>query len=194
MGSKFLKDRNFYGPMEGPIKTSVILTAIEPDVHRARRGPLNPYFSRRSVVELEGVIWDKVRKLQGLVREKLAENGNENANEEEKSTEQQGAGAGAGVFDMWGAIRAFSVDVVTEYSYARSWDHLDEEDFGAWYQESMRNLQLIFIWLQTFPFLIPVFGLVPDRMQVLVLPFYQKWIDGLNVSANICFNLFSLFS
>ncbi len=32
----------------------------------------------------------------------------------------------------------FPSTVVTEYSYARCWNHLDQEDFGSWYQEAIR--------------------------------------------------------
>ena len=149
--------------MEGPIKTPVILTVISPDVHRVRRAPLSPFFSRRSVLELEQVIWGKVHKMRELIHVNL-----------EKNLGQR--------FDAYNAIRAFSVDVVTEYSYARCWNHLDDKDFGAWYQESIRNVQLIFIWLQTFPFLIPIFGLIPDWVQAIIFPFYKEWLHSLEVS------------
>ncbi|KAJ6786773.1 hypothetical protein PWT90_10764 [Aphanocladium album] len=122
VGSKFLKDKDFFGPMEGPIKTPVILTAVSPAVHRARRAPLSPFFSRRSVLDLESVVWAKVRKLTDLMESQLLR---------EPSRP----------FDMYRAIRAFSLDVITQYAFARCWNHLDDDDFGHWYQESMRNLQ-----------------------------------------------------
>lgn len=166
VGSRFLKDKDFFGPMEGPIKTPVILTAISPDVHRARRVPLNPFFSRRAVLGLEGVIWDKVHKLASLVDKQLI-----------KEPIQS--------FNMCRAIRAFSLDVVTEYSFARCWNHLDDKEFGHWYQESMRSLQVIFIFLQTFPVLIPIFGLLPDSLQTFILPYYKEWTSSLEVRVDI---------
>lgn len=155
--------------MEGPVKTPIILTIIPNEAHRIRRARLNPFFSRRSVLDLEKVVWSKARKLCGIIQSSLDSPLNE-------------------PFDAHNAIRAFSVDVITEYAYARCWNQLEEKDFGAWYQEAIRAVQVMFIWFQTFPSLIPLFGIIPDWANTIMFPPFKKWYDSLGVSnpCNLC--------
>ncbi|KAK5660828.1 hypothetical protein OQA88_12199 [Cercophora sp. LCS_1] len=160
VGSKFNKDAAFYGPMEAPLKTPIILTVLSAEDHRIRRSYLNPFFSRRSILDMERVVRDKTAKLIGLIQDSLADKG---------------------VFDAHHAVRAFSVDIITEYAYARCWNQMDQEDWGAGYQLAIQDVQLFFPWLQTFPFLVPVFGLIPDWVNVLVFPPFKKWYDSLEL-------------
>ncbi|KAI9147447.1 Cytochrome P478 monooxygenase [Paramyrothecium foliicola] len=162
VGSKFLKDPNYYRPLEGPVRAPVLFTMLDPEAHRVRRNAVSPFFSRRSVNELEGLIWGKVHKLCNIIQSHL----------DSQPTKQ---------FDAYGAFRAYSVDVVTEYSYARSWNHLDEKGFGSWFPDSLRNVQLLFIWCQTFPFLVPVLTLIPDTLQTALFPLYKHWLETLQV-------------
>ena len=160
VGYKFNKDPDFYGPMEAPLKTPIILTILSAREHQARRSYLNPFFSRRSVLDMEHVVRDKTSKLMGLFRSSLRATGN---------------------FDAHHAIRAFSVDVITEYAYARCWNQMDQEDWGAGYQLAIQDVQLLFPWLQTFPFLVALFGVIPDCFNVMVFPPFKKWLDSLAV-------------
>jgi len=164
VGTKFAKDPSFYKPIDGPVKTPIILTVLDHDAHRIRRSALNPFFSRRSVLSLEDIIWDKARKLCDIIQRGL-----------EKEPSEP--------FDAHHAIRAFSVDVISEYAYARCWNQLDEKDFGAEYQEAIRSVQLMFIWFQTFPFLLPIFGMIPDWVNTILFPPFKQWYDSLVVRA-----------
>jgi len=160
VGYKFNKDPDFYGPMEGPIKTPIILTILPPKEHQLRRSYLNPFFSRRSVLDMEHVVKDKTSKLVGLLRSSL------------EST---------GVFDAHYAIRAFSVDVISEYAYDRCWNQMDQGDWGAGYQLAIQDIQLFFPWLQTFPFLLPIFGAIPDWLNIMIFPPSRRWFESLEV-------------
>ncbi|KAK0653179.1 cytochrome P450 [Cercophora newfieldiana] len=160
VGYKFSKDPDFYGPMEGPLKTPIILTILSAKEHQIRRSYLNPFFSRRSVLDMEHVVRDKTGKLLHLLKSSLVS---------------------AGVFDAHHAIRAFSVDVITEYAYARCWNQMDQGDWGAGYQLAIQDVQLFFPWLQTFPFLVPLFGLIPDWVNTMVFPPFKKWYDSLTI-------------
>lgn len=145
------------------MKTPVILTVISNEEHRVRRAPLNPFFSRRSVLDVESIVWDKTKKLVDMM---------------EAVFEKPG-----GVFDMHHAIRAFSVDVITEYAYARCWNQLDLEDFGMSYQDAIREIQGFFPMLITFSsVMVPVFGVVPDWVNAAVFPPFRKWFESLDVS------------
>lgn len=146
--------------MEAPLKAPVIFTVLSAEEHRIRRSYLNPFFSRRSVLSLESIVKDKTEQLLGLLESSLQR---------------------TGVFDAHHAVRAFSVDVITEYAYARCWNQMGQADWGAGYQDAIHDVQLFFPWLQTFQFLIPVFGAIPDWFNILVFPPFKKWYDSLEV-------------
>ncbi|KAK0670034.1 putative cytochrome P450 E-class, group I [Cercophora samala] len=157
----FYKDPAFYGPMEGPIKVPVMLTIISNEQHRVRRMGMNPFFSRKSVLGLEQIVRDKTEKLIGMAEQNLSRKGGE--------------------FDAHRATRALTVDIITEYAYAKSWNYMDLPDWGEGYQEAIRAVQTFFPWLQTFPSLLPVFGLVPDWVMVKLYPHFGKWFGSLEV-------------
>ncbi|KAK3684317.1 cytochrome P450 [Podospora appendiculata] len=157
VGSKYTKDPAFYGALEGSVKIPIILTVKSNEEHRVRRGALNPFFSRRSVLDLEQIIWSKTRKLCGMMRSSLDADG---------------------VFDIHHAIRAFSVDIITEYAYARCWNQMDMSDFGADYQEAIRGVQMFLPFFHLLPSLGDVFALVPDWLIVRVFPKFQMWLDS----------------
>ncbi|KAK0741793.1 cytochrome P450 [Apiosordaria backusii] len=157
----FYKDPAFYGPMEGPIKTPVILTMISNEQHRVRRMGMNPFFSRRSVLGLEQIIRDKTEKLIGIAEQNLNWIGGE--------------------FDAHRVTRALTVDTITEYAYAKCWNYMDLADWGEGYQEAIRAVQTFFPWFQAFPSLLPIFGLIPDWVMVKLYPHFGKWFDSLEV-------------
>ncbi|KAM7182881.1 putative cytochrome P450 E-class, group I [Rhypophila sp. PSN 637] len=154
VGTKFYKDPSFYSPLDGVLRTPIILTIISNDQHRVQRGAITPFFSRRSVLELEGMVLDKLRKLKKE----------------------------AGVFDMHHAIRAFSVDVITEYGYARCWNQMDAEDYGKDYQDAIRSIQGFMPYLLSFPAIVlPIFGLLPDGLLKAASPPFRRWIESVEV-------------
>ena len=162
-GSKFTKDPGFYSVLDGPIKIPVLATMVSPDEHRPRRAKLNPFFSRRSVLELDQLMLQHARKLCDIMQRTFDDDP-------------------AQPFDMWLAIRAYSLDVVTEYAYGSSWNHLDEQDFGKWFLDALRTVQGMFPFFHAFPVLVDVFGVIPDRVQILLLPFYSRWLNMMDVS------------
>ncbi|KAK0718402.1 cytochrome P450 [Lasiosphaeria miniovina] len=87
VGSKFYKDPAFYGYMEGPLKTPIILIVIPNEDHRVRRA-------------FEPIVRGKARKLVELIEATLL-SGKEGR-------------PGPGVFDAYHAVRAFSVDMDME--------------------------------------------------------------------------------
>ncbi|KAM7201232.1 cytochrome P450 [Naviculisporaceae sp. PSN 640] len=167
IGTKFIKDPTFYTPMDGVLRTPILLTVIPNEEHRERRGPLNPFFSRRSVLELEGIIRGKAKKLV-----KMMENVFFDTAADQKKGEV--------IFDMHHAIRAFSVDVITEYAYARCWNQMDMEDYGRDYQDAIRSIQAFFPYLISFPdVVLPIFAVLPDWLLLKVFPPFRRWFDSL---------------
>ncbi|KAM5379513.1 hypothetical protein ACJZ2D_004021 [Fusarium nematophilum] len=127
--SDFYKDPRFYGAIG--IDSSTFAT-VPNDLHRLRRAALNPFFSRRKVLELEslGVVHEKVDKLCRIV------------------SDDRAAGKPT---NLHAAFRAISVDVITDYAFDDSWDQLDSEDLGQWFSDMVHGSGPMFWTFQVFP-------------------------------------------
>jgi len=106
VGSKYSKCPQFYGCFGLEYGTFITPSS---EVHRQRRGRLNPLFSRKMVLELEGVVQSKAEKLCTLLDKKFS--------------------LGLPV-DLHHGFRAISVDVITDYGFNKCYDLLDEPDLG----------------------------------------------------------------
>ncbi|RFU80096.1 cytochrome p450 [Trichoderma arundinaceum] len=122
---------------------------------------ITPFFSRKSVLEVEDMVWDKAHKLCDIMESEL-----KNCTPEKP-------------LDAYKAVRAVAIDVITEYAYARCWNMLDVEGFGNWYPEAIRSVQTMFPWLQAFPTLNPIFALIPESFKIFIFPAYKRWNDSL---------------
>ncbi|KAH8881114.1 cytochrome P450 [Thozetella sp. PMI_491] len=161
IGSKFLKDPGYYSPIVTALTSPILLTVIDNNVHKARRGLLNPFFSRRSVLNLENIIWDKINKMCDILQVSLDKRPNV-------------------AFDFHRAVRAVTVDIITEYAYAGCWNQLDKGDFGASYQDAIRAIQTVFVWFQTFPILMVAFRLLPEWLRDKAFDSLRKWDSSLD--------------
>lgn len=137
VGGKFYKDGVFYS---GTGDEHSAFACVSNEDHRRRRAPMEPFFSRRAVLELEGVVRDKVDKLCHLVEEGTA----------------QGK-----VVDLYSGFRAVSMDVITEYAFDSCWNQLDQPDLGRWFSEMGKNSGAAFWIFQQFPFLLKLMNALP---------------------------------
>ena len=85
-----------------------MLGTVGHDHHRLRRGALNPFFSKQSVTRLEPMIRDTVTKLCQRL----------------ESARKTGE-----VINMGHAYAALTMDIITQYSFAKSYGCLDAPDF-----------------------------------------------------------------
>ena len=106
VGTKYAKSAQFYDAFG--IGYSTFSTSPN-DLHRIRRAGLNPFFSRKMVLDLEGIVQAKADKLCNLVAKKFSQ--------------------GESV-DLHHGFRAVSVDVITEYAFNNCYDLLDRPDLG----------------------------------------------------------------
>ncbi|PWY86892.1 cytochrome P450 [Aspergillus heteromorphus CBS 117.55] len=127
IGTRYGKDPDFYGAFGTKTAT---FTASSPDVHRVKRSALNPFFSRKRVLELEDIVQGKANKLIERMREAF------------KST---------GYIDLHYGFRALSVDVITDYAFDNCYGFLDEQDFGVAFFEMIRGFGPAFWFFQQFP-------------------------------------------
>jgi hypothetical protein len=137
IGSKFDKDPVFYSAL-GTDNTFAISSNV---IHRQMRAPLNPFFSRRAILDLEDMVHGKVESLCRVL-ENCMEHGL--------------------AMNLHDGYRAIAVDIVTGYAFDESWDHLDEPDFGRWFSEMVKNSGRTFWILQQFPFVRTLMMAMPE--------------------------------
>ncbi|KAK7420830.1 hypothetical protein QQZ08_010231 [Neonectria magnoliae] len=149
--SDFYKDPRFYGALG--IDTATFAT-VSNDLHRRRRAALNPFFSRRKVLELEDIVHSKVDKLCRRVSA-------------DRATGQP--------TNLHAAFRAISVDTITDYAFDECWNQLDADDLGQWFSDMVRGSTPMFWTFQAFPsFRDPIQGLpewLAKRMSPTVADF-----------------------
>ncbi len=119
-------------------------------LHKMRRGVIAPYFSRGMILRLEqGVIRKTVEKLCERI-------------EEFKASKQP--------LPLGTAYRAFTTDVVTEYTMAKSLNFLDRPDFNErWFNEFLENVKLVHFVTQ-FPWFPKFAKRLPSWLRALLLP------------------------
>jgi cytochrome P450 len=152
MSSKFYKDPLFYDALG----LEVMFTSINNDLHRYRRAPLNNFFSRRAVFDLEDIVQEKTRKLCERV--------------------QQSFDSGKPV-DIRAGTRAISIDVATEYAFNDCWNHLDAEDFNAWFSDAVYDTGVMWWNFQQFPFLLGPMRAIPEDYARKMSPAMNGWMD-----------------
>lgn len=116
VGTKYAKSLQFYDGFG--IGYSTFSTGPN-SVHRVRRGRLDPFFSRRNVINLERIVQSRAEKLTDLVSSKLARKE---------------------AVDMHHAFRAISVDVITDYAFGESYHLLDTADLGRGFFEMVNGI------------------------------------------------------
>jgi hypothetical protein len=129
---------------------TAFISTVEHDLHRARRAPVNHFFSKRSVLKLEplviGMVEKLCKRLQGF-----------------KGTDKP--------VSMRNASAALAMDVVTQYSFAESYGALDEEDFAPHWPDAVDAIE-------TLTYLNVYFPTVAEMMRNMPL-WLTKKIDPL---------------
>ncbi|KIK58188.1 hypothetical protein GYMLUDRAFT_228085 [Collybiopsis luxurians FD-317 M1] len=157
-GSTLTKDPEFYLAIGAPSPLSVA-TLCDPQEAKARRALLGPFFSRKSVMELEYTIQKKAR-VEKLVTV-LAERHNS-----EKS---------ALALDI--AFRACTLDIITSYCFAESTDSLEVPNFA---HETIPSRQRVIknAWFQRhFPFIYSLADRVPKEFILWFFPEFRIYLD-----------------
>ncbi|CUS08978.1 unnamed protein product [Tuber aestivum] len=127
MGSPFAKDNRFYHFSGVPRST---FATIDIDLHRQRRAPLNPMFSRRGILDTEFFVKEKIELLCRRMKEH----------------EVQGK-----LFNCYNGFAAMAADIITEYAYGKSYDVLKSPDLTCPAFTSLHAQHELFLILRHFP-------------------------------------------
>lgn len=127
VGSKYSKSPNFYNALCAPYSS---FGALSNEVHRLRRGAMNPMFSRQKVLDLESIVQEKAAKVCQRM--------------------QAGVDSGQPV-ELHHIFRAVSIDVASEYAFDRCYNFLEADDTGARFCEMARGIGPALYVFQQFP-------------------------------------------
>ena len=152
-----------YQWMSGRFGTEEAFFMTAPDdLHRLRRAALNPFFSKKRITEFQPVIRKKIAKLCQKIMQ-FHEKGSE--------------------FHWHKAMTAYAGDVISEYSYARSYDHLDSPGFSETYYEPMHAACEAGALTLQFPWLWWLMNSLPDVVVLKLQPLLYLLIKLQRVSA-----------
>ncbi|OKL60205.1 hypothetical protein UA08_04932 [Talaromyces atroroseus] len=120
-----------------------MITTIGHDHHRIRRAPLNSFFSKRSVVRLEPVIQENIDKLC-------------------KRFDDDCAAQNVVRLDV--AFIALTTDIITRYSYGKSYNYLNEPDYKLEWKDAVLEASANGAAMRHFPFMLALSKNMPRSL------------------------------
>lgn len=141
-------------------------STVEKDLHQKRRAALTSYFSRRQVLKFTPYIQRCIDKLCHRL------------NDEYKSTVR--------VVRLDDAFAAFTADIVTYYSFARSYDFLNYPDFETPFFRAIESMLDTVQVCTHFPWLIPFLESLPKSVSAALQPSMVPLFNYRDVSINYC--------
>jgi cytochrome P450 len=152
-GRKREKDPRFVVVFAAP---QSIFATVSHDHHRARRGILNSYFSKRSVTKLEPLIQEKVDKLAQRFEQAYRD---------------------GTILRLETVFAALSADIVTHYSYGTSYEYLDDENFKNSVSDAVSGLSAMIHINRFFPILFASLRKIPPWLIRTLHPSAADVID-----------------
>lgn len=120
-----------------------IFNTVGHDLHRLRRAPLNNFFSKQAVRDLEPLIRSKAEKL---------------------ASRFTGAAAEGDVVRMDCAFMALTMDVISSYCYGYDQAYLDNKDYGLQWRETIHGTVQNGALVRAYPWLVDMLKKVPHSM------------------------------
>lgn len=114
------------------------------DLHRSRRTPLQPFFSKQAVLSLEDSIKSKVDLMCKGIQERYI--------------------GSKKILPIGTAFTALTLDVITEYCFGDSWNCLDKPDFSQDWKDTMTNLFIPIPLIKQFPLIIQTLNCIPPKI------------------------------
>jgi cytochrome P450 len=127
VGTKYSKSTAFYGALGAGYSTFVSGTA---EVHKPRRAKLDPFFSRRKVLNLEHLVQSRAEKLLEIISSKFSRNE---------------------AVDLHHAFRSISVDIISDYAFGESYELLARDDLGREFFEMVVGIGPTWWFFQQWP-------------------------------------------
>ncbi|KAI9828093.1 MAG: hypothetical protein M1832_003620 [Thelocarpon impressellum] len=133
-----------------------VFSTIDHDHHRLRRGALAPFFSKRAVMKLEPLVQGNVDLLCARFREF------------QKTGEP---------VNLTLAFSALTTDVISEYSFARSYNNLSDPAFAPEYYEALLGPSELTMLIKQCGWLVPFLFNMPEWLVQRTNPSMMKLIN-----------------
>jgi hypothetical protein len=138
-----------------------VTTTISQDLHKIRKAPLLPFFSKCSILDLEPFVVEKIEKLcQGI-----------------QSFLQREEALIAGR-----AFTALMLDVITDYYFQNSWNCLENEEFSPEWRTTMTRLFEPVPVTKQFPWIIALMSSLPKNVMARLSPDMARYLGAKDVS------------
>ena len=131
-------------------ENSVLSTGPD-ELHRTRRNALNPFFSRKRIIELQGVVRQKLKLLLRKVQE------------------YQDSGA---PFAINRGYMAFAEDVIMQYCFANDYNSLDVPNWNPILHDPFQAVSISGNLSLQFPLLPKILNTLPQSWLVKLEPLY----------------------
>lgn len=139
-----------------------VLSTTRHDLHHRRRVALNPYFSKRRVLDFSNQMQSCVERLcDRLVHE---------------------YSGSSKVLNLNHAWAAYAMDTVTFYVFARSYDYLSCPDFFAPFITVGLEMTHTIHIMSHFPWVMKILQSIPDAVVGLLNPTIKPWLNLQSVS------------
>jgi cytochrome P450 len=129
------------------------LTTSKHELHRMRREALNPMFSRQRILKFQPTIREKLEILCRQI------------------AKYKDTGKPLRLHDAFAALAA---DVITEYAFGKSYDHLESPDFRENFNEAFHASSQTGPFNIQFPWLIPLMTSLPDQWVIKMQPLFAQ--------------------
>ncbi|KAI9713564.1 MAG: hypothetical protein M1820_000946 [Bogoriella megaspora] len=144
------REANAFGPYPATVST------VHHDIHRIRRGALNPFFSKRSVASLTPFIQDIIDKLCGRF-ETISKTGEK--------------------IDLKAAFSALSMDIMSEYCFSKTPDRVLMSDFDKPYFASIDEFLDYSLVNWHLPWIMNSMLLIPESILCKIFPVMVLILD-----------------
>jgi len=141
-----------------------VFSTIDHQQHKLRRAPLNPFFSKQSILRLEPTISSMVEKLCGRI-------------DEFKRSGQP--------MPLRLAYSCLSTDIVHLYAFNIFSNYLDSQDFSPRWNDTITSIGKVSNFMKQFPWLYKVFQSLPDSIMSALSPDMVLILDWQNVSNDL---------
>ena len=143
----------YYSMLGNPTAT---FPTIKHDIHKVRRGALNPFFSPAAVDRFHPVVQQVADRLTERMREVMVQ---------DKPV------------PLFFAYRCLTVDIICEYLYGKQLHLLDRGDWGRSFYSAWRSLWELSPLIRQYPFMMAAFRLTPRWLLAKTQPQALEVVD-----------------
>lgn len=153
MSNRLDKSAYFYCMLGNP---EASFGTISADLHRIRRGALNPFFSQQAVSKFSGHVQAIVDRFVHRI---------------------DSCAKRAEPIPLFYAYRCVTVDIITEYIFGHQFNLLDRPDWGRAFYSAWRSLWELSPTIRQFPWILDAFMAMPRWFTALTNPKALEVVD-----------------